>query len=220
MSNEMNTEVKIGDLNNPLIKSLNWRFAVKKFDENKKVNEVDVQQIKDAIRLAPSSFGLQPFKVLIIQDKELLAKLKGASMNQTQFDGCSHLFVFIANADMHGRITEYCDLAEHKSQGMFNRLKSEATMRGFAVLLGATGRIKWASEQTYLAAGLAIAQCSLMNIDSCPMGGFNEAEYKEILNLKEDENAVLILPIGYRSEGPAYQRTRFDESVLFENRNK
>lgn len=205
------------EANKTFINNLNWRYAVKNFDTNKKVNSEDLQKIKDAIRLAPSSFGLQPFRVIVVTDNDMKCKLKAAAFNQSQVDSCSHLFVFVSSSDMQKRIGEFCDMNVQKSKGLFDRIKNEATMRGFAMLLNDDGKKRWASEQAYVALGFALAACAELQIDSCPMGGYKAAECAKILELGENEEVCVLLPVGYRVEGPSYEKSRFEEEMMFKN---
>ena len=205
-------------MQNTFLGNLSWRYAVKAFDSSKKVSDENLQKIKDAIRMTPSSFGLQPYHCVVVTDEALKAEIKAASYGQPQVDSASHLLVFISNNDMQTRISEFCDLVERKSQGLFDRVKQEATMRGFAMLLDDAGKRKWATEQTHIAAGFALAACTELAIDSCPMGGFSAAKVKEILKLSENQNVEMLLPIGYRLEDSKYEKVRFGEEDLFENR--
>jgi nitroreductase / dihydropteridine reductase len=202
---------------NTFLNSLNWRYAVKGFDTNQKVNDQDLNKIQESIRLAPSSFGLQPFRVIIVTDQETKAKLMAASYGQAQVGTASHLLVFVSNFDMQKRIGEYCDLVASKSGGLFDRIKAEATMRGFAMLHSDEGKMRWASEQAYVALGFALAACAELRIDSCPMGGFSAKDYKEILNLGDKEEVCVIMPIGYRTDECKFEKTRFSSEVLFQN---
>ncbi len=205
-------------MQNTFLENLSWRYAVKGFDPNKKVSDEDLKKIKDAIRMAPSSFGLQPYHCIVITDETLKAEIKVAAYGQGQVDSASHLLVFISNSDMQSRIGEFCDLVERKSQGLFDRVKQEATMRGFSMMLDDTGKRKWATEQTHIAAGFALAACTELSIDSCPMGGFSAAKVKELLKLSENQNVEMLLPIGYRLEDSEYEKVRFGEEDIFENR--
>jgi nitroreductase len=204
------------DTNNTFLANLNWRYAVKSFDTNKKVDEVTLNKIKESIRLAPSSFGLQPFRVIIVSEEEAKQKLMSASYNQSQVGTASHLLVFVSASDMQKRIGEYCDMVSSKG-GLFDRIKAEATMRGFAMLLSDEGKKRWASEQAYVALGFALAACTELKIDSCPMGGFKADDYKEILSLGEKEEVCVILPIGYRVEECRFEKSRFTSEVMFQS---
>lgn len=205
-------------MENTFLGNLNWRYAVKGFDTSKKVSDEDLQKIKDAIRMAPSSFGLQPYHCIVVTDESIKAEIKAASYGQGQVDSAPHLLVFISNSDMQSRIGEFCDLVERKSQGLFDRVKQEATMRGFSMMLDDAGKRKWATEQTHVAAGFALAACTELAIDSCPMGGFSAHKVKEILKLSKSQNVEMLLPIGYRLEDPEYGKVRFGEEDIFENR--
>lgn len=203
---------------NTFLSSLDWRFATKAFDTNKKVGAEDIQKIKDAIRMAPTSFGLQPFRVIVIEDQELRDKLKLSSFNQGQVSDSSHLFVFISNTDVQGRIGEYCDLAETKSKGLLNRVAMETGMRASFAMRNDDAKLRWATNQTYIALGFGLAACAELHIDSAPMEGFMSDSYKDILCLKENEYAVVLMAVGYRAEDPAYEKTRFSEEVMFESK--
>ena len=206
---------------NTFLNSLNWRFATKKFDTNKKVCTEDIQKIKDSIRLSPSSFGIQPFRVVVIEDQKLKQELKDASLGNSQVADCSHLFVFVAKTDLQKRIGEYADLIKAKSgAGLFDRMKFEAGARTFFGLVGMNEekKLRIASNQAYIALGFALAACAELHIDSCPMAGFSADSYHRILGLKDDEYAAVILAVGYRSADPAFTKTRFGEEEIFEIR--
>ena len=216
MQDNLNT---INKLENTFIKNLGWRYAVKKFDIEKKVNANDLQLIKDAIRMTPTSYGLQPYRVMIVENNQALKdKLKSSSYNQSQVSTCSHLFIFVANSDVQKRIGEYCDLSEHKSKGLFQRAGIEAIMRGSFAMRSEEAKLRWATNQAYIALGFAMAACAELKVDSCAMEGFNSDDYKGILELKENEYAAVLLPVGYRVEEPSYAKTRFDEADMFEMR--
>lgn len=201
---------------NTFLNSLDWRYAVKKFSIDKKISETDLQKIKDAIIMAPSSYGLQPFRVIVVESDEVKAKLKSASFNQSQIDTNSHLFVFVANSDVQKRIGEYCDLSDFKSHGMFKRAGIEAVMRGAFAMRSEADKLRWSTNQTYVALGFALAACAELQIDSCPMEGFSSDGYKDILCLKENEYAAVLLATGYRAEEPSYAKTRFAEADMIE----
>lgn len=205
---------------NTFLNSLDWRFAVKEFDTNKKVSSEDIQKIKDAIRFAPSSFGIQPFRVIIIEDQKLKDDLKEASFGNKQVNTCSHLFVFVAKTDLQKRIGEYAELIKSKSDaGLFDRMKFEMGARAFFGLVGMSDekKLRVASNQAYIALGFALAACAELRIDSAPMEGFSADQYKEMLCLADDEYAAVIMGVGYRVSEPAFTKTRFSEEEIFEN---
>ena len=185
-----------------LIENLKWRYATKKYDTTKKVSEDDLQQIKEAIRLSPSSYGLQAFKILDIKDKDIREKLKLASYWQPQITEASHLLVFCGYADVNdGHIDEYFNL-KADTQGFDVELLKE--FRNFMKVFiegRKSGKQVWTAKQTYIALSNAIAACAELKIDSTPMEGFEAEKYNEILGLSSKGlKADVLLAIGYRSD--------------------
>lgn len=205
-----------------LIDNLKWRYATKKFNPYKKVTDDDLQKLKEAIQLSASSYGLQHYKVLIIEDKKTREALKTASWNQEQITDCSHLFVFCnystikdANIDDYIRLkakTQSIDLESIKGYGGFMKeklaLKTEAE------------KSIWLMNQTYLALGNLLIACSELKIDACPMEGFEPEKYNQILGLKEKGlNTAVIATIGYRlpeDQNQYEKKVRKSMALLFE----
>ncbi|SFS75602.1 NAD(P)H-dependent oxidoreductase [Lutibacter maritimus] len=184
-----------------LIKNLHWRYATKKFDTTKKVSENDLNKIKEAIQLSVSSYGLQLYKVLIIENPEIRERLKSASWNQSQITDASHLFVFCNYTDAtpeaiddfikHTAETRNLDLERLNGYGDF--IKSKLAEKSQEEKTG------WLKSQTYLALGNLLSACAELKIDACPMEGFDPKEYNKILGLnKKGLNAYVIATIGYR----------------------
>lgn len=195
-----------------LIENLKWRYATKKYDTTKKVSEDDLQQIKEAIRLSPSSYGLQAFKVLDIKDKDIREKLKLASYWQPQITEASHLLVFCGYADVNdGHIDEYLNL-KADTQGFDVELLKE--FRNFMKVFiegRKSGKQVWTAKQTYIALSNAIAACAELKIDSTPMEGFEAEKYNEILGLSSKGlKADVLLAIGYRSDE---DKTQYDVKI-------
>lgn len=198
-----------------------WRYATKKFDASKKVSAEDLATIKEAIRLSASSYGLQPYKVLIIENPELRAQLQPASWGQSQIVDASHLLVF-ANITNLGEteIDEYINnVAATRSlpldalQGYSDFMKSKITA------LPENIKNIWTSKQTYLALGNLLNVAAELKIDVTPMEGFEPEKYNEILGLdKLNLNASLVATIGYRHEEDAtqhYAKVRKSNEDLF-----
>ncbi len=186
-----------------LIENLKWRYATKKFDPTKKVNPEHLEQIKEAVQLSATSFGLQLYKVLIIEDAELKAKLQPASWGQTQIVDASHLFVFCHFTEVKPHhiddfislksAVQGMDITELKGYGDFVKSK----MSGFSP----EQQAQWTAKQTYIALGNLLAACGELHIDSCPMEGFDADEYNEILDLeKQGLSASVLAAVGYRSD--------------------
>lgn len=186
-----------------LIKSLEWRYATKRFNTEKKVSDADIETLKNAASLTASSFGLQPYRLLVISNDELQEQLKAGAYNQPQLTEASHVFVLASKTEM---APEYVD----------NFIKMVADKRGIKLedIQGYGDYIKgslapkdeafiqdWNRRQAYIALGTLMAAAAELRIDSCPMEGFQPAVFDELLGLKQQGlTAAVILPVGYRSE--------------------
>lgn len=205
------------------IKNANWRYATKKFDATKKVSDADLQTLKEAIRLSASSYGLQPYQVILVENPELRAQLQPAAWGQAQLVDASHVLVF-ANVTNIGdtEIDAYLkNMAETRGlpldalQGYGDFMKSKIST------LPEEQRNIWTSKQTYLALGNLLNAAAELNIDVTPMEGFEPEKVNEILSLNEKGlNASLIATIGYRHTEDAtqsYAKVRKSEQELFIN---
>ncbi len=196
--------------------NLNWRFATKKFDKNKKVSQQDLDKILEAIRFSPTSFGLQPFHVFVITDKELKAKIREHSFDQPQVTDCSHLLIFCARIDVEKRIDDYLSLSAKIRQDDDSKLAARRQMMLASMQKKSSQQLwQWAKLQAYLALGFALAACAELKIDSCPMGGFDSAAVDKVLGLPEFMQSAVFLAIGYRSAGPSGPKVRFTTDDLF-----
>ena len=205
------------------ITNANWRYATKKFDTTKKVSKEDLETLKEAIRLSASSFGLQPYRVLIIENPELRAKLQPAGWGQSQIVDASQLIVF-ANITNFGETEIDASIVNTtKTRGLpADALKGYGDfMKSKIVVLPEDVRNTWASKQTYLALGNLMNAASELKIDVTPMEGFEPAQVNEILGLgKLGLNATLLATIGYRHEEDAtqhYAKVRKSNEELFIN---
>ena len=203
------------------IKNANWRYATKKFDATKKISAEDFASLKEAIRLSASSYGLQPYKILIIEKPEVRAQLQPASWGQTQIVDASHLLVF-ANITNFGE-TEID--ATINNMATTRNIPLEA-LQGYgdfmkSKLVGLPEEVKnnWTSKQTYLALSNLLNAAAELKIDVTPMEGFEPEKYNEILGLnKLGLNASLVATLGYRHEEDAtqhYAKVRKSNEELF-----
>lgn len=185
-----------------ILQKLNWRYATKKFDPSKKINAQDLDILKEVLRLTPSSYGLQPWKFVIVEDQALREELRIHSWGQSQVTDASHLIVICTYTDVseefidaHVKQTaEQRNLETEKLQGYGNFVKKK-----MADLTLEQKRI-WNSKQAYIALGQFMLACAEMQIDATPMEGFEPEKYIEILGLTERGlQATLVCPIGYRS---------------------
>ena len=206
-----------------LIEDLQWRYATKKFDPTKKISPNDLDKIKEAIRLSASSYGLQLYKVLIIEDSETRQALKEASWGQTQITDASHLFVFCSTAQVEvSDIDIYLELKANIQNLDISTLQGYGDfMKGKLTSLSPEAQQNWTARQTYIALGNFLAACAALRIDSCPMEGFDPSQYDEILGLKEKGlTAAVVATAGYRSEEDQTQgmpKVRKASELLFES---
>lgn len=199
------------------LNSLSWRLAEKNFDPAKKVADQDLAQILEAIKMAPTSFGLQPFHAYIVGNPEVKTKLKAVGYNQPQFEEASHIIVLASRKDVLNRIDQYIEQASNGKEEIKQKMAPYADMmRGSLSKLTDEQAIGWAKKQAYIALGFALAACAELHIDSCPMEGFSPTDFDQILNLPADQNSCLALAIGYRKEDAThYPKFRFADSDLF-----
>jgi len=187
---------------NNSIEALEWRYATKKFDNTRKVSEDDLHHLLEAIRLAPSSFGLQPFQVIVIENTELREKLTPAAYNQTQISDASHLIVFAAKTSI---TEEYVDSYINNIAQTRGIEKDQVKGFGDYIVsnvsnLSSEQILEWNKKQTYIALGILAQTAAELRIDMTPMEGFSAAQFDEILGLTEKGlTTSLIAPIGYRS---------------------
>tara|TARA_Y100000310_G_scaffold293782_1_gene323661 strand:+ start:29584 stop:30192 length:609 start_codon:yes stop_codon:yes gene_type:complete len=190
------------------------RYATKKFDGTE-LEESKVKELLEMIKLSASSFGLQPFKVLVIKDREVKEKLSKASWDQPQITTCSHLLVFCSDKDVKSRITEYEQMM--KDAGIPEDKVSTyiGMMRGFEEGLSEDHKLTWAQRQTYIAVGNAINGAKDLGFDSCPMEGFSAEEYSKTLELDENLVPTCLVPIGIAAD-EAHPKIRFKDEELFQ----
>lgn len=186
-----------------MIDALEWRYATKKFDDQKKIDSAKIELIKKAFNLTATSYGLQPLKLVIVKDEELKQQLFEQSYNQMQLKTASHVLVIcIENTIDANFIEENFELQKQIRQAKDEVVKP---FRDF-LIKDFTNRneqqIKaWGINQAYLAMGNLLTICAAEKIDSCPMEGFKAEAYDDILNLHDKGiSSALVLPIGYRAE--------------------
>ena len=186
-----------------IIKQLHWRYATKKFDDSRSIPDASLNVIKQAFNLTATSYGLQPVRLLIIQDKAMQKKLVPHSMHQEQVAQASHVLVFCIEEEIdQDYITTYFDRVKQI------RNTPEDILQPFEDFLIEDFKSKskqhiqdWATKQAYLAMGNLLTVCAIEEIDACPMEGFSPEDYDDLLNLKEKQlKSVLVMPIGYRAE--------------------
>ncbi|MFO1486194.1 MAG: NAD(P)H-dependent oxidoreductase [Verrucomicrobiaceae bacterium] len=188
-----------------LITALNWRYATKVFDPTKKIPADTWAALEESLVLTPSSFGLQPWKFLIVQDQELREKLVPHTWKQRQVADCSHLVVMMVKKslsveDVDAFITRMAEVRGGTADSL-------AGFRKMVVGIQSQGYMSkdWAKMQAYIALGQFMTACALLNIDTCPMEGFVPEKYDEILGLETQGFTTAVLcPAGYRHSDDKY----------------
>lgn len=183
-----------------LLEDLNWRHAVKAFDPNKKVSTENIDKIVEAMRLAPTSSGLQPFRVLVIENQAIKKKMVPGSLNPDSMAQCSHVLVLAAwdnytnerIDNVYDYTTDVRDLPKGRFSSYTDKIKSIYNN------LSAAQNFEHAARQAYIALGLGMAQAAELKIDTCPAEGFSNAVVDEVLELdKVNLKSVLLLYVGY-----------------------
>jgi nitroreductase len=188
--------------NEELIEQLKWRYAVKRFNPNKKISEADWKTLEEALILSPSSYGLQPWKFYVVTDESVKKELQPHAWNQPQIVEASHIVVIAAKKDANPetiekyinrvnevRGTPLADLEMLK--GMMLNSQKMATENNFIN--------EWSARQCFIALGNLLTSAAMLGIDACPMEGFLPKEFDRILEIEKDGYfSVVVCAIGYR----------------------
>jgi nitroreductase len=205
-----------------LTEALHWRYATKKFDPARKIPADTWAALEQALLLAPSSFGLQPWRFVLVQDPETRARLSAAAYGQRQFVDSSHLVVFAGRRDY-----SVADLAHYLDRIAAVRGVPRESLKGFegsvaGQVEGARreGRIDaWMAREVYIALGFLLSSAALLGVDACPMEGLEPARFDEILGLGPlGYGTLCACALGYRSADDKYAgmaKVRFEPSEVF-----
>ena len=200
--------VAVSQIMNPikgeqLLTQLNWRYATKQFDSARKISPEDWSVLENALILSPSSYGLQPWKFIVITDQKMREKLFPATWSQRQVLDCSHFIVFAVNTKMtEEHIDRHVARTVEVRGGTVEGLRRYRDIMMGDVVTGARAPTaqQWAAHQAYLALGNFVTSAALVGIDTCPMEGFQPDEYDRILELAPKGLAsVVCCAVGYRS---------------------
>lgn len=192
---------------NKIIDDLKWRYATKEFDSQKKIGKDHFDLLLESLRLSPSSFGLQPWKFIVVENVNLREKLVAKSWNQKQVAQASHLIVLCrVNKIDDLFVDKFLDNIVSTRGGTREDIKGyEDIMKGFLSRLSQEQKEQWANNQIYIALGQLMTTAAHLRIDTCPMEGFSKPDYDEILLLdSKGLSSVVVCPVGYRSENDKY----------------
>ncbi|BAU64377.1 nitroreductase [Stanieria sp. NIES-3757] len=191
-----------------ILQQLYWRYATKKFDPTKKISESTWQVLEQSLVLAPSSFGLQPWKFFVVRNPEIRQQLVEHSWGQTQVVDASHLVVLAIKQDVDAqevdryieRMAEVRNTPVENLEGFGNVVKGFLKQPPYPLNLN-----EWSTRQTYIALGQFMTCAAMLGVDTCPMEGISPAKYDEILGLPAQGYAtVVVCPAGYRAEDDKY----------------
>ncbi len=204
-----------------VLKLMEWRYATKIFDPEKIVPQEDIEYLKKCIRLTPSSYGLQPYKIQIITDADTKKKLLPYSYNQRQVVEASHLFVFANFTEISDEYLEYFYRLKAKVQGkkFEDYIPYMKKVSAFIKSLSPEKLLEYTALQTYMALETLLIAAPEKQIDTCAIGGFMPDKYNEILGYPQKNlNACVVAAVGYRSPEDQNQylpKFRIPEEDLF-----
>ncbi len=204
-----------------LLTQLNWRYATKQFDPQRKIDPQTWAALEEALVLTPSSFGLQPWRFIVVTDAATRERLVSASWGQRQVADASHLVVFAIKQDLNeADIDAYLNRIVVVRGGARDTLNGYRDMMVGSLLTGrdALARRSWAANQAYIALGNFVTSAALLGIDTCPLEGLEPAKYDQILGLKaRGLNTVVAAAAGYRAPSDKYagvRKVRFSKSEV------
>ncbi|EDY80984.1 nitroreductase family protein [Verrucomicrobiia bacterium DG1235] len=196
---------------NDILEQLSWRYATKQFDPSRKIPEETVKSLEKALVLTPSSFGLQPWKFVIVEDQAIKDQFPAVSWDQQQTKDCSHMVVLtVKTGYTRENVGEFIDrMAEVRGVSAESLSGYEEFAGGFVDQANEQGFIDaWATKQVYIALGQLLYTAALLGVDACPMEGIDPAAYDKILGLEgTGYSTVVACPLGYRAEGDKYATT-------------
>ncbi len=205
--------------------ALNWRYAVKSFDAKRRIEPTTWAALENALVMSPSSYGLQPWKFLVISDAALRAELRPHSWNQSQITDCSHLVVFLAKREITPADLDQLIHATSSVRGVpTEQLDFYRELMQKNLIEGPQSQQieRWASNQVYIALGTFMTAAALLGVDTCPIEGFSPSDYDRILGLETSPyRSCVVCAAGYRDASDKYAglaKVRYSPGELIEHR--
>ena len=205
---------------NQWIEKLEWRYATKQFDKTKKIPADVWESIEDSLVLTPSSFGLQPWKFIVVKDETVRQELLPHSWNQPQVVDASHLIVLAARTPIQQVDIDQFITSTHETRGgdIADLDMYKGMMSGFISRMDEDQRTTWAKNQAYIALGQLMSTAAAIGIDACPMEGIVPTEYDTVLGLNgTGYTTTLACPMGYRDTDDKYAqapKVRYPKSSI------
>ena len=190
-----------------ILSKLNTRYATKVFDPTKKVSEADMEKLLEAIRLSASSYGLQPYKILVVEDPQIRTELRKFAWDQSQITDASALLIFAADVETNAKsVDEFVDLISQTRNIPKDALSGYADMMKGSIQGQTPEQIEtWVSKQAYIALGFGLVTAAILDLNACPMEGFSPADFDRILDInKLGLKSKVIMAVGYRSDEDHY----------------
>jgi nitroreductase len=204
-----------------LLNALEWRYATKVFDPAKKIPADIWHALEQALVLTPTSYGMQPYQFLVVQDAAKRAALLPHSWNQKQVVDCSHFVVFTARTEMtEADVAKFIQRTSEVRDILLEKLNFNRDMILSDVVKGPRGKTahEWAARQCYIALGNLMTSAAVLGVDACPMEGINPLEYDHVLGLNGSGfKTVVACALGYRAAGDKYAslpKVRFETKDL------
>lgn len=191
----------------PLLDALRRRYATKKFDPARRIPADTWEQLEQSLVLTPSSFGLQPWQFLIIENPAVREQLRAASWGQSQVTDASHLVVFTARTTMDETDVDHWmnRISEVQSTPLETLAPLQSVIKGFIQPMTPDARRAWNTRQVYIALGQFMAAAAVLGLDTCPLEGIDPAGYDRVLELENTGYATAVgCAIGYRAEDDRY----------------
>lgn len=207
------------------IENLNWRYAAKSFTD-RNISEDELGKLLESVQLSASSYGLQPYEIAVISDPDLKKELRKAAFDQPQITECSHLFVFAGFNEMsENYLDEYINnISTTRDIPVKDLLGMRDTIKNTTLQFPKEKFQNWAAHQAYLALGFLLNAAATYRIDACPMEGFENDKFDDLLNLREKGlHSAVIAATGYRSDQDSTQKlkkVRKPQNQLFINYGK
>lgn len=207
-----------------LLDSLKFRYATKRFDPSRQIPEAEWSALEQSLVLTPSSFGLQPWKFIVVNDPDLRARLKARSWNQSQVTDASRFIVFATRTDLTEADVDrfFATLAEAQGRDLESLAGYRNVVIAFTTAMTQESRHAWNMRQAYLALGQFMTAAATLGIDTCPMEGMEPAGYDEELGLVGTGYATAVAcAVGYRSSEDQYAaapKARFPHAEVIEHR--
>ena len=187
---------------NNILDALEWRYAVKKFDDKASLTEQQILEVKKVFNLSASSYGLQPYKMIVVQNPELKEKLVPASFGQQQISQSAAILVFAVRTDFGMDYIDqfFKDMSTKRQIPLENLEGYKNFMKGSFANKSEDEISSWATKQVYLTMGHMLASLAALQIDACPMEGLDPQAYDKILDLDAKHlKTIIAMPIGVRA---------------------